>query len=116
MPIISAIAADEIEKQREPIVRALARYIARPDEGAASEQHASLAGALLDATVATLRDAAPPATAMTAPIDRHAAARFGDGLVAVLKDEIGHGLPPSAFSRVGDAYWRMVRRVGLPAE
>ncbi|MNC98011.1 hypothetical protein D3C83_158500 [compost metagenome] len=53
---------------------------------------------------------------MTAPIDRHAAARFGDGLVAVLKDEIGHGLPPSAFSRVGDAYWRMVRSVGVPAE
>jgi hypothetical protein len=115
MTIIGAIAADEIEKRREPIVRAMAGYIARPDHGAAGEQHIRVASALLDATLEALRDDASPSARLPVPIDRNAAARFGDGLVPILKDVIGHGLPPSAFSHASDAYWRMVRGVGIPA-
>lgn len=115
MSIINAIAADEIEKSREPIIQAMASSIGRSNGSTAIETLTAVAGALLDATIAELRGDTSSAAALTELIDRSEVAQFGDALLAVLKDVIGHGLPPSAFSRAGDAYWRMIKNAGVPA-
>ncbi|HEX7789521.1 MAG TPA: hypothetical protein VF467_03230 [Afipia sp.] len=114
MSVINAIAADEIEKDRELIILAMASSIGRSSGSTATETLTAVASALLDATIAELRGDTSSAAALTELIDRSEVAQFGDSLLAILKDVIGHGLPPSAFSRVGDAYWRMIKSAGVP--
>jgi hypothetical protein len=103
-----------LQDTRETIVQAMAHYIARPGRGTPTEKHDKVAAALFDATLATFTGASLP-IGLPEEIDREAIIRFGDGLLPILKDTVGPDLPGTPFSRLSDAYWQTINRIGMPA-
>ncbi len=107
-------AGSVLHDKRETIVQAMAHYIARPGRGTPTEEHNKVAAALFDATLATFTGASLPIS-LPEEIGRGAISRFGDGLLPILRDTVGPDLPGTSFSRLSDAYWQIINRIGVPA-
>jgi hypothetical protein len=112
----AASTAAVLNDRREIIVAAMSRYIARPEHGTPTAERTMVATILFDAMMASINSAEPLSIGSPSDISRQSIARFGDGLIPILKDIIGPDLPATSLSRVSDAYWRMISGVEVAAE
>jgi len=113
-----------LERKRAALQRAIGRYMAglAPLDDIETRNRAEAAGQLL---FDWLLDNAPGSGSVRAVgsgmagraamerLDAQDYTRFGDGLAAVLKDELGHepgrGATPALLWAWGDAYWTLMR-------
>jgi hypothetical protein len=106
-----------LEQRRDALSRAIGRYVAgrpRYDQAEPARAGREAAGEML---LGWLLDQASGSGSVRSlrGIGARDCMRFGDGLAAVLKDELGAEASPALLSAWGDAYWAWMRAARLPA-
>lgn len=96
--------------QRGEIEVAMGHYLRGPDASEPSSADNEAARRLVDVLIASFRGPEHAADVLAKhPVPRPYYARFGDGLLAVLKDVVGEAADTAFLSHSIDGYWRAVR-------